>query len=251
MSLLGQSDHITTNPDNRFILFGGDSVDVLDKRAGNIKEGTVDFIFTDPTPANNITDTIKLCKIFDKCKRVLKSTGSIVVVMADFHDEKGSLELVPFTFAKRMKENHGWTVRNDIIWHRLEAAVRAYPIQEDHNRFLRDHDFIFWFTQGRFGYYFDKEMEKQPLRSVFSMSTVPVKPGEFRTPFPVQLIREIIHILCPPGGLVMDPFCGPGSTGIAALELGRRFIGIEKKEHLIPKIGKNLKAVIHGLAQEE
>lgn len=243
MSLLGKSDHITTNPDNRFILFGGDSIDVLDKRTGNIKDATVDFIFTDPTPANNITDTIKLCKIFDKCKRVLKPTGSLVVVMADFHDTSGSLELLPFTFAMRMKEIHGWILRNSLIWHRPVDAANAYSTQEDHNRFLKDYDFIFWFTQGRFGYYFDKELEKRPLRSCFSMNTVPVKPGEFRTPFPVQLIKEIIYILCPHDGLVLDPFCGPGSTGIAALELGRRFIGIEKKEHLIPKIGQNLKAV--------
>lgn len=32
---------------------------------------------------------------------------------------------------------------------------------------------------------------------------------------------------CPPGGLVCDPFCGAGTTGLAALHLGRRFAGID------------------------
>lgn len=32
---------------------------------------------------------------------------------------------------------------------------------------------------------------------------------------------------CPQGGLVLDPFCGAGTTGLAALQLGRRFAGID------------------------
>ncbi|MBA3865597.1 MAG: hypothetical protein H0X42_04505 [Solirubrobacterales bacterium] len=36
-------------------------------------------------------------------------------------------------------------------------------------------------------------------------------------------------MLCPPGGLVLDPTCGSGSTGCAAAREGRPFIGIEKE----------------------
>jgi site-specific DNA-methyltransferase (adenine-specific) len=45
---------------------------------------------------------------------------------------------------------------------------------------------------------------------------------------PVDLMRWLCRLVTPPGGLVLDPFCGSGSTGVAALAEGFRFIGIEK-----------------------
>jgi hypothetical protein len=44
---------------------------------------------------------------------------------------------------------------------------------------------------------------------------------------PLALMRWLVGLACPPGGLVLDPFCGSGSTGAAALLEGRRFLGIE------------------------
>lgn len=40
-------------------------------------------------------------------------------------------------------------------------------------------------------------------------------------------MRELVKI-APPGGLVIDPFAGSGTTGVAALREGRRFWGVEK-----------------------
>jgi len=45
---------------------------------------------------------------------------------------------------------------------------------------------------------------------------------------PVALMRWLCRLVTPPGGLILDPFCGSGSTGVAALEEGFRFFGIEK-----------------------
>lgn len=44
---------------------------------------------------------------------------------------------------------------------------------------------------------------------------------------PVQLVRQLVDWACPPGGLVLDPFCGSGTTLVAAVESGRRAIGYE------------------------
>ncbi len=45
---------------------------------------------------------------------------------------------------------------------------------------------------------------------------------------PVALMAWLIQLACPPGGLVLDPFAGSGSTGVAALAQQRRFVGIER-----------------------
>lgn len=44
---------------------------------------------------------------------------------------------------------------------------------------------------------------------------------------PLELMRWLVRLLCPPGGLVLDPTSGSGTTGAAAAMEGRRFVGIE------------------------
>lgn len=47
---------------------------------------------------------------------------------------------------------------------------------------------------------------------------------------PLDLMRWLVTLVTPPGGTVLDPFMGSGTTGVAALELGFGFIGIEREE---------------------
>ena len=61
---------------------------------------------------------------------------------------------------------------------------------------------------------------------VWSIPTRPYRGPHFAA-FPVELPTRCIQAGCKPGGIVLDPFCGTGTTGLAALALGRRFTGIE------------------------
>ncbi len=47
---------------------------------------------------------------------------------------------------------------------------------------------------------------------------------------PVSLMDYLIRVYCPPKGWVLDPFCGSGTTGVAALALERSFLGIDREE---------------------
>ena len=45
--------------------------------------------------------------------------------------------------------------------------------------------------------------------------------------FPTGIVRELIRMLCPPGGVVLDPYAGSGATLAAAKMEGRNFIGVD------------------------
>lgn len=60
--------------------------------------------------------------------------------------------------------------------------------------------------------------------------------GEYNdhpTPKPVALMRYLCRVYAPKGGVVLDPFMGSGSTGIAALQEGQEFIGIDMSQHYV------------------
>ena len=53
---------------------------------------------------------------------------------------------------------------------------------------------------------------------------------EHPTPKPVELVKHFLQLHTKPGDVVLDPFMGGGSTGVACVELGRHFIGVELDE---------------------
>ena len=61
---------------------------------------------------------------------------------------------------------------------------------------------------------------------VWTVATRPYR-GAHVAPFPVDLPLRAIAAGCPAGGVVCDPFSGAATTGLAALQLGRRYIGID------------------------
>jgi DNA modification methylase len=67
---------------------------------------------------------------------------------------------------------------------------------------------------------------------------------------PTALMRYLVKLVTPPGGTVLDPFTGSGSTGKAAILEGFDFIGIELTEDYIPIIEGRLKHAVKTKAEE-
>lgn len=65
---------------------------------------------------------------------------------------------------------------------------------------------------------------------------------------PLPLMLELVELFTDPGDLVLDPFCGSGTTGVACIRLGRRFIGIEKSEVYAKVARERLAAETQGLS---
>lgn len=83
-------------------------------------------------------------------------------------------------------------------------------------------------NRARSGSYYDEALmpTMRNRRDVWLINTVPYKGGHFAA-FPPKLAETCIKAGCPKGGVVLDPFFGSGTTGAAAKQLDRHYIGIE------------------------
>lgn len=82
-------------------------------------------------------------------------------------------------------------------------------------------------------------------RDVWAISTAGFKGAHFAV-FPEKLVRPCVLAGSKPGGTVLDPFCGSGTTGAVATQEGRDFIGIE----INPEYSKMSEQRIHEAAQK-
>jgi site-specific DNA-methyltransferase (adenine-specific) len=62
----------------------------------------------------------------------------------------------------------------------------------------------------------------------------------------IALMRWLIRLITPPGGIVLDPFAGSGTTGVAALKEGARFVGVEMTDDYLPIIEGRLRHALAG-----
>lgn len=63
---------------------------------------------------------------------------------------------------------------------------------------------------------------------------------------PVALMDYLIRLVTPPGGVVLDPFCGSGTTGVAAVKGGRNFVGMEREAEFAAFAEKRIAAVLQS-----
>jgi DNA modification methylase len=116
-------------------------------------------------------------------------------------------------------ESAGLRFQNLVVWDKEHMGLGA--------GFRAQHELILHFTNGAPQYH------DRSTSNVIRCRRVTSGDREHQTQKPVELMRRLIRVVCPPSGVVLDPFCGSGSTGVASLEEGRSFIGIERDpEHV-------------------
>jgi DNA modification methylase len=124
----------------------------------------------------------------------------------------------------------GWWLRSDVIWHKPTAmpeSVRDRP--------TRSHEYLFLLTKSKL-YHYDADAIRETAvsdeymvrnaRTVWSVASQPFKGAHFAC-FPPKLVEPCVLAGSRLGDLVLDPFCGAGTTGLVAHRLGRHFVGIE------------------------
>jgi site-specific DNA-methyltransferase (adenine-specific) len=110
----------------------------------------------------------------------------------------------------------GWRVRSQVVWDKGVHGAGDCAAQ-----FGPQHEVMWFATKGRFRF-----PGRRPV-SVLRAARVPHGRCVHPTEKPVVLMTALVEAVTAPAALVLDPFAGSGSTGAAAVELGRRFLGVE------------------------
>jgi DNA modification methylase len=232
----------------------GDCIEVL----GKAREPFADLIFADP-PFNI---GYKYDKYYDKvkkknyiawtkewmssCKKVLKPHGSFYIAIGD--DYAANIKII--------SDELGLFMRNWIIWHYTFG-------QQTKNKFARAHTHIFYFVNDKNNFTFNDSAVRVPSDRQLLYNdkranpagkmpddvwnTYPRVCGTFKErigwhpcQMPENLLKRIISASSNPGDLILDPFCGSGTTPAAALQLSRRYAGIEISREYVEKAKKRL-----------
>jgi site-specific DNA-methyltransferase (cytosine-N4-specific) len=129
------------------------------------------------------------------------------------------LTLTPFLVADRLRRD-GWTLRQTVIW---SKPVSPEPMRLD--RPSVSHEYVFLFTAQR-----RPNAVRNPGESWWGSSVWDIpsdSSSDHPATMPRELARRCVVSSSVPGGLVLDPFGGSGTTGLAALRADRRAVLLE------------------------
>lgn len=261
---------------NQITLFNGDCLQLLKE----IPDEAVDLIVTSPPycmgkayedPHNDI-ETFKQQHfiIFPDIYRILKPGGSLCWQVGYHVSDKFVIPLDYIVYdifsTETEKLELPLVLRNRIIWtfgHGLNST----------KRFSGRHETILWFTKGdQLAFALDdirvpqkypgKRAYKGPNKGELSGNPLGKNPSdvwdipnvkakhiektEHPCQFPVAIPQRLIKALAPPNGLVLDPFMGSGTTGVAAIIEGRRFAGAETKKEYFDISIERLTDAVNG-----
>lgn len=123
-------------------------------------------------------------------------------------------------------ERNGFVVKDFIEWKKTNPMPRNIE-----RRYVQDTEFAIWAVKEKAKWVFNKPKETPYLKSCFFTSTVS---GKEKVNHPTQksltLMEHIIKIHSNENDIILDPFMGSGTTGVATLLNNRNFIGIELSE---------------------
>lgn len=127
-----------------------------------------------------------------------------------------SLMMLPERLVVGMIED-GWILRNRITWD------KSFSIPDPtRDRFKARTEPVFFFSKSR-RYFFDAPTDRGDIWRIAPSSGADTHTASF----PPDLARRCILAGCPEGGTVLDPFSGSGTTGMVALEQGKKYVGID------------------------
>jgi site-specific DNA-methyltransferase (cytosine-N4-specific) len=192
-----------------------------------------------------------LARAFSEVRRVLKDDGTLWLNIGDSYTSGGrtwragdrknpvramsvrpptpeglkpkDLIGVPWLLAFALQKE-GWYLRADIIWNKPNCQPESVK-----DRPTRCHEYLFLFSKSE-RYWYDPKAVRgsrgRNLRTVWDIHTRPYPEAHFAT-FPPALVEPCVQLGSKRGDLILDPFIGSGTTGLVALKLERRFVGIE------------------------
>lgn len=221
-------------------LHNGDCIE----RMKNIKPHSIDLILTDP-PYNlgnfmkNRSTNLKkmrenffgaagwddleyddwvesMDQFFKESVRTLKTGGSMLVFMS----------IIKVETLIRLAEKNGLYYKTTGIWHKLNPMPRNMNLH-----FVNSTEAWVYFTyKSKTGTFNNDGKMMHDFYESAVVSNGEKKAGKHPTQKPILLMEHFISLLTYEGEIVVDPFMGSGSTGVAAKNLGRNFIGIELSE---------------------
>lgn len=161
-------------------------------------------------------------KVIAECLRVLKPTGSL------FYNHKDVIYkglIVPPKWVYKFK------VRQQIVWDRQSSCMI------DPHYFMPANEWIYWIVKDEKQVFFDKS------QSVFRTNIwrMNAEKNPHPAPFPELLVGNCVKCCSQKGDLVYDPFMGSGTTALAAVNQGRRYIGSEISSKYIEMANERIK----------
>ena len=193
----------------------------------------------------NLGEYLELLKdVFQETYRVLVPGGRAVVNVANL----GRKPYIPLSsYVNEIMKEIGFLMRGEIIWDKSASAGSSCAwgsFQSASNPCLRDiHEYILVFSKGNYKLPRSKEEKEKGridtienkefieyTKSIWRFPTVSAKRIGHPAPFPVELPRRLIELYSFKEDIIFDPFMGSGSTCVAAMNTGRKYLGIDINE---------------------
>jgi site-specific DNA-methyltransferase (adenine-specific) len=157
-----------------------------------------------------------------ECFRIMKP-GGLAIVFTDWR------QLPSLTDAY---QGAGFVWRGVGVWDKTWASSRPMA-----GRFMHQAEYFVWGTKGALPFDFSKDC----LPGVFSIPTEKMTDRVHPTQKPVELIKQFIRIS---GDVVIDPFMGGGTVGVACVQTGKDFVGCEADPKYFAVAEKRIKSAV-------